>query len=77
MPATPSVGCSWAEATWSSVVLPAPLGPRITQRSSSSTGPVDVVEQRGPAPAHRHPGELEDGGHGRHPTDRIRRGVPA
>ena len=37
IPATPSVGWIWAEATWSSVVLPAPLGPRITQRSSSST----------------------------------------
>ena len=35
--------------------------------------PVDVVEQRGPAPAHRHPCELEDGGHGGNPTDRRRR----
>ena len=37
IPATPEVGCSWAEATCSSVVLPAPFGPRTTQRSSSST----------------------------------------
>ena len=33
----PAVGWICAEATCSSVVLPAPLGPRITQRSSSST----------------------------------------
>ena len=37
MPATPPVGWIWAEATCISVVLPAPLGPRTTQRSSSST----------------------------------------
>ena len=37
IPATPEVGCICAAATWSSVVLPAPLGPRTTQRSSSST----------------------------------------
>ena len=37
MPATPDVGWICAAATWSSVVLPAPLGPRTTQRSSSST----------------------------------------
>ena len=37
IPATPSVGWIWAEATWSSVVLPAPLGPSTTQRSPSAT----------------------------------------
>ena len=37
MPATPDVGWICAEATCSSVVLPAPLGPSTTQRSSSST----------------------------------------
>ncbi len=37
MPATPAVGWICAEQTCISVVLPAPLGPRITQRSSSST----------------------------------------
>ena len=37
--------------------------------------PVDVVEQRGLAPAHRDAGELEDGGHARHPIQhRPRRG---
>ncbi len=34
---TPEVGWICAEQTCSNVVLPAPLGPRITQRSSSST----------------------------------------
>ncbi len=33
--AVPSVGNSWVAATWSSVVLPAPLGPMTTHRSSS------------------------------------------
>ena len=69
IPATPSVGWICAEATWSSVVLPAPLGPRTTQRSSSSTRPGDPVEQGGLSPPHGHVGELEDGGHGGNPSD--------
>jgi hypothetical protein len=36
-PATPALGWIWADATCISVVLPAPLGPRMTHRSSSST----------------------------------------
>ena len=49
------------------MVLPAPFGPRTTQRSSSSTVQSIVVEQRClPAPD-GHAGELEDGGHGAHP----------
>src|SRR3954453_19181043 len=34
---TPRDGCRYVDATWSSVVLPAPFGPRTTQRSPSST----------------------------------------
>ena len=37
IPTTPEVGWICAEHSCISVVLPAPLGPRITQRSSSST----------------------------------------
>ena len=37
MPTTPLVGWIWAEHSCISVVLPAPLGPSTTQRSSSST----------------------------------------
>src|SRR3546814_2159084 len=44
MPATPAVGCICADATCIKVVLPAPLGPRITHRSSSST--VQVMSLR-------------------------------
>ena len=67
MPATPDVGCICADATWSSVVLPAPLGPRTTQRSSSSTVQSTPSSRVACPRAHRHVGELEDGGHGRHP----------
>src|SRR5688500_8056024 len=34
---SPRVGCIWAAASCSSVVLPAPFGPRITHRWSAST----------------------------------------
>src|SRR5690606_7895047 len=35
--AVPEVGCMLAEATWSNVVFPAPLGPTMTQCSPGST----------------------------------------
>ena len=38
----PEVGCTRVSASCRSVVLPAPFGPRITQRWSSSTRPVEV-----------------------------------
>src|SRR5688572_15909933 len=37
MPTTPEVGWMRADANWSSVVFPAPLGPSTTQRCPSST----------------------------------------
>src|SRR6266702_1464892 len=46
--AVPSEGYNWAAATWSSVVLPAPFGPTITQRSSSWTVQVMSRSSREP-----------------------------
>ena len=66
--ATPVVGWIWAEASCSSVVLPAPLGPSTTQRSSASTVQFDGVEQGGLASTDGDIGEVEDGSHAGHPN---------
>ena len=67
MPATPVVGWIWADATCSSVVLPAPLGPSTTQRSSSSTVQSTSSSRSRLAAPHGHARELEHGDHGASP----------
>jgi hypothetical protein len=46
IPTNPVVGCMRAEASCSIVVLPAPLGPRTTQRSPSATSQVTSSSSR-------------------------------
>ena len=75
-PTTPVVGWICAASSCSSVVLPAPFGPRTTQRSLSSTVQLDVVEQDRPASDDAHPGEIDDCGHVGDPTGRNARGRP-
>ena len=65
--ATPRVGCRLADATCSSVVLPAPFGPEHHPPLALAPVPVDRVEQRRAVPDHAHAGEVQHVGHARQP----------
>ena len=62
-PATPVVGCMRPAASCSSVVLPAPFGPSMTQRSPSSTSQVTSSRSAVVTADHADAGECEDVAH--------------
>src|SRR5688572_24222574 len=49
MRTVPELGCRFAAATWSRVVLPAPFGPITTHRSPSATDQLTASSNRWPS----------------------------
>ena len=70
-PATPAVGWIWAARTCSRRRLAGPVGTDDHPAVGLVDGPGDVGDQSGSAADDGHPGEVDDGGHGRKPIVRA------